>query len=309
MTCASRCSRALAGAFDVVATGSRRTPWPGPSCSCPGAVAALVPQPGRHVFFSFGARRPDETAAVQLAIARMGLAVRALLPNFNSYAGAGKGFYTSHLYHLRTIDGAAPLIAGPHEGHLYTADGRAAAIRPYRCASCRAVHEVGPASRWPQIAGPSRRPWLAPTAAARCSGRCPGLRDDRGHGGGGGAARGGGVSGPQRRGQRHRGDRRVRDRDRGRVVRRRGRHRPGAAPPPGHRRAGQARRGHPRRGGGRRAGRGARLGLAVGPHQLADRGEVRQLPVPGGGRRALARPQPRRAAAGRGARAPPTRPG
>jgi hypothetical protein len=116
------------------------------------AVAALVPQPGRHVFFSFGARRPDETNAVQLAMAQQGLAVRALLPNFNEYAGAGVLGGTSHLYHLRTIAGAAPLIAGPYEGDLYTADGRTVPARPYRCAGCAAVHEVGPGGRWPQIA-------------------------------------------------------------------------------------------------------------------------------------------------------------
>jgi N4-bis(aminopropyl)spermidine synthase len=141
----------LAGAFDVVVTDPPYT-VAGAQLFLSRAVAALVPQPGRHVFFSFGARRPDETNAVQLAIAQLGLAVRALLPNFNAYVGAGVLGGTSHLYHLRTIAGAAPLIAGAYEGDLYTADGRAVAARPYRCASCRAVHEVGPGSRWAQIA-------------------------------------------------------------------------------------------------------------------------------------------------------------
>jgi predicted methyltransferase/DNA-directed RNA polymerase subunit RPC12/RpoP len=141
----------LAGAFDVVATDPPYT-VAGARLFLSRALAALVPQPGRHVFFSFGARRPDETNAVQLAMAQLGLAVRALLPNFNEYAGAGVLGGTSHLYHLRTIAGAAPLISGPYEGDLYTADGRAVPARPYRCASCRAVHEVGPGSRWAQIA-------------------------------------------------------------------------------------------------------------------------------------------------------------
>jgi N4-bis(aminopropyl)spermidine synthase len=141
----------LVGAFDVACTDPPYT-VAGAELFLSRAVAALAPGGGQHVFFSFGARRPDETAAVQLAIARMGLAVRVLLPNFNTYVGAGVLGGTSHLYHLRTIDGAAPLIEGAHEGHLYTADGRPAAVRPYRCAGCRAVHEVGPASRWPQIA-------------------------------------------------------------------------------------------------------------------------------------------------------------
>jgi N4-bis(aminopropyl)spermidine synthase len=141
----------LAGAFDVVATDPPYT-VAGARLFLSRAVAALLPQPGRHVFFSFGARRPDETNAVQLAIAQQGLAVRALLPNFNEYAGAGVLGGTSHLYHLRTIAGAAPLIAGPYEGDLYTADGRTVPARPYRCAGCAAVHEVGPGGRWPRIA-------------------------------------------------------------------------------------------------------------------------------------------------------------
>src|SRR6202040_22355 len=109
-------------------------------------------EPGRHVFFSFGARKPEETVAVQLSIARMGLAVRSLAPNFNSYAGAGVLGGTSHLYHLRSTAAARPLITGFHDGALYTADSRAAVLRPYRCARCKAVHEVGPGSRWPRIA-------------------------------------------------------------------------------------------------------------------------------------------------------------
>ena len=101
------------------------------------AVEALAPEPGRHVFFSFGARRPDQTVAVQAAIAQLGLAVRSLTPNFNAYLGAGVLGGTSHLYHLRSTAAARPLITGVHDGALYTADSRAAVLRPYRCASCR----------------------------------------------------------------------------------------------------------------------------------------------------------------------------
>jgi N4-bis(aminopropyl)spermidine synthase len=141
----------LAGGFDVVMTDPPYT-VAGAELFLSRAVTALVPQPGRHVFFSFGARRPDQTAAVQLAIAQMGLAVRSLMPNFNEYLGAGVLGGTSHLYHLRSTAAAAPLIAGEYDGSLYTADGRAATLRPYRCAGCAAVHEVGPAGRWPRIA-------------------------------------------------------------------------------------------------------------------------------------------------------------
>jgi DNA-directed RNA polymerase subunit RPC12/RpoP len=85
-------------------------------------------------------------------MADMGLAVRSLAPGFNTYLGAGVLAGTSNLYHLRTAAGASPLIAGDYDGPLYTADNRAVATRPYRCADCRAVHDVGPGGRWPRIA-------------------------------------------------------------------------------------------------------------------------------------------------------------
>ncbi len=141
----------LAGGFDVVLTDPPYT-VPGARLFLSRAVSALVPEPGRHVFFSFGARRPDETLLVQQAMAEMGLLVRSLTPGFNEYLGAGVLAGTSNLYHLRTVAGARPLIEGDYEGPLYTADNRAAAARPYRCARCRAVSEVGPGARWPQIA-------------------------------------------------------------------------------------------------------------------------------------------------------------
>jgi N4-bis(aminopropyl)spermidine synthase len=104
------------------------------------------------VFFSFGARRPDETLRAQELIGSMGLAVRALWPGFNEYLGAGILAGTSHLYHLRSTDAARPLIEGDFSGPLYTAEARAAGTRPYRCARCRGVHQVGPGGQWPRIA-------------------------------------------------------------------------------------------------------------------------------------------------------------
>src|SRR5262249_27217894 len=58
----------------------------------------------------------------------------------------------SHLYHLRTTAQARPAITGAHADPLYTADTRAAITRPYRCAGCGAVHQVGPGARWRTIA-------------------------------------------------------------------------------------------------------------------------------------------------------------
>ncbi len=142
---------ALAAGFDVVLTDPPYT-VAGAELFLSRAVAALVPQPGRHIFFSFGARRPDETVAVQRAMAEMGLVIKSLAAGFNTYLGAGVLAGTSNLYHLRTAAGARPLIDGDYDGPLYTAAHRAAATRPYRCRQCSAVHQVGPGSRWPQIA-------------------------------------------------------------------------------------------------------------------------------------------------------------
>jgi predicted methyltransferase len=142
---------ALAGAFDVACTDPPYT-VAGAELFLSRAVAALAPGAGRHVFFSFGPRRPEETTATQRLMADMGLAVRSLTPGFNSYTGAGILAGTSHLYHLRTTQHTRPAVTGRFGGPLYSAQTRAAATRPYRCAACGAVHEVGPGARWAQIA-------------------------------------------------------------------------------------------------------------------------------------------------------------
>jgi hypothetical protein len=141
----------LAGAFDVACTDPPYT-VAGAELFLSRAVAALAPGPGGHVFFSFGPRRPEETTATQRLMADMGLAVRSLTPGFNAYTGAGILAGTSHLYHLRTTQHSRPVVTGRFDGPLYSAQTRAAATRPYRCAACGAVHEVGPGARWAQIA-------------------------------------------------------------------------------------------------------------------------------------------------------------
>jgi N4-bis(aminopropyl)spermidine synthase len=141
----------LINAFDVVLTDPPYT-VAGAELFLSRAVSGLAAAPGRHVFFSFGARRPDEMLAVQRAIAAMGLVIRSLEPGFNEYVGAGVLAGTSSLYHLRTAAGARALIEGSYEGPLYSAANRAAVTRPYRCARCKTVQDVGPGSAWPQIA-------------------------------------------------------------------------------------------------------------------------------------------------------------
>jgi predicted methyltransferase/GNAT superfamily N-acetyltransferase len=140
----------LAGGFDVACTDPPYT-TAGAELFLSRAVSALAAGAGRHVFFSFGGRRPAETLAIQRLIAGLGLTVRALSPGFNSYQGAGILAGTSHLYHLRSTSQAQPVITGPYSGPLYTASTRAAATRPYRCTGCGAVHEVGPGARWATI--------------------------------------------------------------------------------------------------------------------------------------------------------------
>jgi len=156
-------SPSLAGSFDVAMTDPPYT-VAGAELFLSRAVSGLAPQPGRHVFFSFGARRPDETLAVQRVMAEMGLVLRSATAGFNSYLGAGVLAGTSNLYHLRTAAGASPLIEGEYDGALYTADNRAAATRPYRCARCKVVQQVGPGSRWPKIAA------LQAAGCPECSG-------------------------------------------------------------------------------------------------------------------------------------------
>ncbi|HXW45721.1 MAG TPA: bis-aminopropyl spermidine synthase family protein [Streptosporangiaceae bacterium] len=141
----------LRGGFDVALTDPPYT-VAGARLFLSRAVSGLVAEPGRHVFFSFGARRPDETLAVQRAIGEMGLVVRSLSAGFNEYLGAGVLAGTSNLYHLRSTAAARPLVEGRYDGALYTADDRAVPTRPYRCAACKAVHQVGPGASWPRIA-------------------------------------------------------------------------------------------------------------------------------------------------------------
>ena len=153
----------LAGGFDVACTDPPYT-VAGAELFLSRAVAGLAPEPGRHVFFSFGARRPDEALRTQELIGAMGLTVRGLWPGFNEYLGAGLLAGTSHLYHLRSTAAAKPLIDGEFSGPLYTAQARAAVTRPYRCAGCKAVHEVGPGGRWPGIGA------LQATGCPKCGG-------------------------------------------------------------------------------------------------------------------------------------------
>jgi hypothetical protein len=153
----------LVGTHDVACTDPPYT-VPGAELFLSRAVSALRPRPGQHVFFSFGARRPDEQLATQRIISDLGLVVRSLIPNFNSYLGAGIIAGVSHLYHLRSTERTAPLVGAEYGGPLYTADNRIAQTRPFRCADCGAIHAVGPGAAWSAIAD------LKAASCAACGG-------------------------------------------------------------------------------------------------------------------------------------------
>jgi predicted methyltransferase len=131
----------LLGSADTVFTDPPYT-VPGATLFLSRAAEATAGAAGRHVFLALGWRRPDELLEVQRAIAAMGFTVRRLVRNFHEYLGAGVLGGTSNLYHLVTTGELRPLLAGAHEGPLYTGDFREPR-RAYRCTTCGAVERVG----------------------------------------------------------------------------------------------------------------------------------------------------------------------
>ncbi|MFL6129358.1 MAG: bis-aminopropyl spermidine synthase family protein [Mycobacteriales bacterium] len=133
------------------------------------AASALRPGAGADLFLSLGVRRPAETVQLQEVMARLGLAVRSLVPGFNEYAGAGVLGGTSALWHLVT---AAP--AEPAASTVYTGAGRSR--RRYACADCGTVQTVGEGRRWRSVGE------LKQAGCPRCGGRTfrPRSRPDRG---------------------------------------------------------------------------------------------------------------------------------
>jgi predicted methyltransferase len=136
----------LLGRFDTVQTDPPYT-VAGASLFLDRAASALRPGPGAEVFVSLGVRRPAETVALQQAMTRLGLAVRALSPGFNDYVGAGVLGGTSSLWHLVA---AGPVEGGPPDpgpgDAVYTGEGRNR--RRYVCAHCGTAQTVGVGRRW-----------------------------------------------------------------------------------------------------------------------------------------------------------------
>jgi hypothetical protein len=122
------------------------------------AMSALRSGPGADVFLSLGVRRPAETVALQQVLSRHGLAVRAMVPGFNDYGGAGVLGGTSALWHLVT---AGPSAAEP--GAVYTGTGRNR--RRYVCTACGTAQTVGEGRRWRTVGE------LKQAGCPRCGGR------------------------------------------------------------------------------------------------------------------------------------------
>lgn len=135
---------ALHGAFDTVITDPPYT-QPGAELFLSRALDALAPEQGRQVFLSFGHRPPAEQAALQGTLARMGLAVAELIPNFNEYQGAGILAGVSALFHLLTTPERRPQVRGRWSGPLYTGEMHPT-MRVYRCMGCGAKLRVGQAA-------------------------------------------------------------------------------------------------------------------------------------------------------------------
>jgi predicted methyltransferase len=111
----------LCGAFDTVVTDPPYT-VAGGKLFLSRAADAL--REGGKVFLSFGATRAEVAFSVQRELTAMGLAIEALVPDFNRYVGAGVLGGTSHLYRLRASGSLRPLVSGRFEGPLYTAESR-----------------------------------------------------------------------------------------------------------------------------------------------------------------------------------------
>jgi predicted methyltransferase len=108
----------LACAFDTVVTDPPYT-TAGASLFLSRAVESLRGE-GADVFLSFGSRRPGASFELQRTIAGLGLEIRALTRDFNTYVGAGVLGGTSHLYHLASTAAPQPVAGETYEGPIYT---------------------------------------------------------------------------------------------------------------------------------------------------------------------------------------------
>lgn len=138
----------LSGHFDTVFTDPPYTAA-GAEVFLSRAASALVSEPGGNVFLAYGPKPPAELLRLQRAVAWMGFVVRRIVPNFNEYLHAGILGGVSHLYHLSSTSETRPLVSGRYDEPIYTGELRAP--RPYRCASCDTVQQVGRGAQWSTV--------------------------------------------------------------------------------------------------------------------------------------------------------------
>ncbi len=93
-----------------------------------------------QAMFSFGHAAPAQRIALQAAMAELGLAITALYPGFNSYAGAAILGSASELYELQVQ--ATAKTSEIWTGPLYTAEANPKQSR-YRCLSCSRKWTLG----------------------------------------------------------------------------------------------------------------------------------------------------------------------
>ena len=123
----------LRGSFDVIETDPPYT-LEGARLFLARGCEALTTEADGHCFFSFTHWPASQMLELQKVFTELGLAVRAVWPNFNRYAGASMLGNLGQLIELVHVGGAAaelPDFSGP----LYTAEVNPR-LRVYACADC-----------------------------------------------------------------------------------------------------------------------------------------------------------------------------
>jgi predicted methyltransferase len=123
----------LRGSFDVIETDPPYT-LEGARLFLARGCEALTSGVDGHCFFSFTHWPASQMLELQKVFTELGLAVRAVWPNFNRYAGASMLGNLGQLIELVHVGGAAaelPDFSGP----LYTAEVNPR-LRVYACADC-----------------------------------------------------------------------------------------------------------------------------------------------------------------------------
>lgn len=124
---------ALRGSFDTIETDPPYT-LEGARLFLARGCEALAPNADGHCFFSFTHWPASQMLELQKGFSELGLAVRAVWPNFNRYAGASMLGNLGQLIELVHVAGSAaelPDFSGP----LYTAEVNPR-LRVYACVDC-----------------------------------------------------------------------------------------------------------------------------------------------------------------------------